>query len=153
MGLHDDLSEYQCCAGQYDWLPMECCYCRDSACPCCWLACEVVFFHPCSIMGTRMALQHEMQLENTCCDKFLLLLIAFVKAISCILKAVGCRSQAHACDALGDCIFTCVCGCIQTQNKLQLDYRDDPQKHSVVVHQHGDTRRRTSCLPCLNLLL
>lgn len=33
---------------------------------------QVFLFHPCSIMGTRFALQDDLQLKNTCCDKVML---------------------------------------------------------------------------------
>eukprot|EP00055_Hartaetosiga_balthica_P002450 m.4011 g.4011 ORF g.4011 m.4011 type:complete len:188 (+) comp2159_c0_seq1:262-825(+) len=118
-----DMSRYECCAGTYK-LPCECCYCRDSDLPVVLLCCEVMLFHPCSIMGTRMALQDELQLKNTCCDNVLLAIIGFVRLLAQILKWIGCRAQAECCTCLGDTVFTCVCACIQTQNKLQLDYRD-----------------------------
>eukprot|EP01147_Barroeca_monosierra_P006514 gene6514-7502_t len=66
-----DMSKYECCAGKYK-LPCDCCYCRNSECPECLLAAEVFLFHPCSIMGTRFALQDDLQLKNTCCDKVML---------------------------------------------------------------------------------
>ncbi|EGD72721.1 hypothetical protein PTSG_04449 [Salpingoeca rosetta] len=137
----NDLSRYECCAGKYGILPCECCYCRDSACPGCLLAAEVVLFHPCSIMGTRMALQDDLELKNTCCDKTMLCMLGLVKAAAAVLKCIGCRAQANLCTCMGDTAFTLICGCIQTQNKLQLDARDaaiSAGRNPVITRQPTD---------------
>eukprot|EP00049_Salpingoeca_infusionum_P027888 m.34858 g.34858 ORF g.34858 m.34858 type:complete len:192 (+) comp9822_c0_seq1:375-950(+) len=132
--LKYDLSRYECCAGEQD-LPMECCYCRDTACPWFWLGVETTFCHPMSMMGTRNALQDDLQLENTCADKSIFCLMFGVRLFSCLFRSCGCLPLANFCEAQANNCFLCVCACIQTQTKLQLDARDYGDTAHLITKQ------------------
>jgi hypothetical protein len=76
-------------------------------------------------------LQDEMQLMNTKCDNAIIGVMIAAQYLACICWLAACitgndvlNDIARIIDLIADIMWCTVCGCMQTQHKVQLDERD-----------------------------
>jgi hypothetical protein len=125
--LYGDMRRYVCCNG--DWPCSG--RCGEQKCPGFCLCVEVTCCFPQSVASTRWMLQDEMQLMNTKCDNAIIGVMIAAQYLACICWLAACitgndvlNDIARIIDLIADIMWCTVCGCMQTQHKVQLDERD-----------------------------
>ena len=126
--IYNDMSRYLCCGGFYpcsgrcyEQSNPELCLCLEAFC--CFSE---------SVIGTRLLLQDEMQIQNSKCDNCLIGFMIFMQYLSCICRLAACISGNDELDAMADAVecvadltYCSVCACMQTQHHEQLNFRDN----------------------------
>mmetsp|Transcript_19428 Transcript_19428/g.54306 ORF Transcript_19428/g.54306 Transcript_19428/m.54306 type:complete len:271 (-) Transcript_19428:1711-2523(-) len=125
--LHGDMSRYICCNGL--------CPCSgrmgEQSAPGCCLCLEVVLCFAQSVASTRWMIQDELRLQTTKCDNCIIGTMIALQYLACLCHIAACitgsgelQEIARLVDCLADLMWCTVCGCMQTQHKIELDERD-----------------------------
>lgn len=125
--LYGDMSRYLCCNG--DWPCSG--RCGEQKCPSTCLCMEVICCFPQSVASTRWMLQDEMRIHNTKCDTAIVSVMICAQYLACCCWLAACitgeqslQQLAQLTDLIADVMWLTVCGCMQTQHKVQMDERD-----------------------------
>ncbi|MCO5563005.1 hypothetical protein L7F22_016641 [Adiantum nelumboides] len=123
--LYGDMSRYVCCAGHTPCSG----YCGESECPELCLITEVMCCFPFSVHSTRFLLQDEFNIKTTKCDNCIIAFAIFLRRAACIFRVFAAfvpnlRDASRLLTHLANGVYCIVCGCIQTQHKVELDKRD-----------------------------
>ncbi|KAJ7535381.1 hypothetical protein O6H91_12G030600 [Diphasiastrum complanatum] len=122
--LNNDLTRYTCCAG---YLPCSG-HCGESNCPEFCLCTEVLCCFANSVQSTRFMLQDEYNLQNTSCDNFIIAFMFCLQQVACIFGLIAAiigsdelTEIANIIYCISDSVYCAVCGCMQTQHKVEMD--------------------------------
>jgi len=126
--LKGDMSQYTCCAGAFPCSGR----CGEAKCPQLCLGLEVGLCFANSVVSTRYLIQDTMVVQNTECDNCLVGFLVAMEQLACIFRCAGELTGNPVLEEAGgvltlaaDLTYCSVCGCMQTQHKLQLDARDE----------------------------
>ena len=117
--LMEDMRNYECCAGI--WGPnctQRCNGCTKGKEDFC-LCLESFFCLACAISGNRWMVRQHYNLENDCCDTFLM-------ALACVLRIIGCLLRTDKCENIADCVFHMVISCMLAQHEHQMNVMGYP---------------------------
>eukprot|EP00899_Mesostigma_viride_P025322 jgi/Mesvir1/5975/Mv00729-RA.1 len=125
--LYNDMSRYVCCGGF--------CPCsgkmKEQECPECCLCLEVWCCFAQSVASSRFMIQDELRVQTSKCDNCIIGTMVFFQYLACVCHIVACLTNvseiddlAQLVDCIADALYISVCACMQTQHKVELDYRD-----------------------------
>ncbi|KAL2635989.1 hypothetical protein R1flu_007468 [Riccia fluitans] len=125
--LYNDMSRYTCCAG---YLPCSG-QCGESKCPEACLCAEVWCCFSNSVASTRWLLQDEFNIQTTKCDNCIIGFMVCLQQLACIFSIIACiiggdelEAASNLLNCAADAVYCTVCGCMQTQHKIEMDKRD-----------------------------
>lgn len=128
-------SQYTCCNG------MTCISgkCGERSNPELCLACEVCCCFPNAVVTTRFMVQDEQRVMNTQCDNCLIGFMLITQQLAACLRCIAIISQnpdieqlADIVDCIADFTYATVCACMQTQQQVQIQYRDSNRSGGMV---------------------
>jgi len=117
--LEGKMENYVCCAGIFPCMSM-CKSCVDM-CPSVCLCIEAVWCLGCAAHGNRWMIQQRYQLENECCDLFLMW-------VSCLCGCLACLTGQDSLEFAADVLFYVTIGCMLAQHDLELKQRGFPNE-------------------------
>ncbi|KAE8676658.1 Proteasome subunit alpha type 5-1 family protein [Hibiscus syriacus] len=124
--LHNEMSRYECCAG---YMPCSG-KCQEDKCPEFCLCLEVMLCLGNSVASTRFLLQDEYNIQTTECDNCLISFMIILGQIACICRLLASltgddelEDLAELLTCISDMVYCTVCACMQTQHKVEIDYR------------------------------
>lgn len=125
--LYNDMSRYTCCAG---YLPCSG-QCGERKCPELCLGVEVFCCFANSVQSTRFLLQDEFNIQTTKCDNCIIGFMVCLQQLACIFSIIACivgsdeiQAASNILNCAADVVYCTVCGCMQTQHKVEMDKRD-----------------------------
>ncbi|KAG6542527.1 hypothetical protein Mapa_015998 [Marchantia paleacea] len=125
--LRNDMNQYVCCAG---YMPCSG-QCGERKAPEFCLCAEVWCCFSISVQSTRFLLQDEFNIQTTKCDNCIIGFMVLLQQLACICSIIACivgndelSAASNALNCAADLVFCTVCGCMQTQHKVEMDKRD-----------------------------
>eukprot|EP00892_Ulva_mutabilis_P006315 jgi/Ulvmu1/4055/UM019_0032.1 len=121
--LRGDMTRYQCCNGHWPCSGRM----KEQSCPEFCLCMEVYCCFAQSVASTRWGIQDQLHIRNTKCDNCIIQTMIALQFLSCICNIVACLTQnsaidqaADLVDLIADIVWCAVCGCMQTQVKIEM---------------------------------
>eukprot|EP00996_Jenningsia_fusiforme_P003775 NODE_4571_length_791_cov_30.629380_g4230_i0.p1 GENE.NODE_4571_length_791_cov_30.629380_g4230_i0~~NODE_4571_length_791_cov_30.629380_g4230_i0.p1 ORF type:complete len:227 (+),score=45.34 NODE_4571_length_791_cov_30.629380_g4230_i0:72-683(+) len=121
--LLGNLDNYVCCAGIFGSCSEKLTKCFPGSCG---LLTEVCCCLGCAVHGNRWMVQARYQLENTCCDIFLMWLGCIFDILACFAACFIGEDEADLLRFIADLIHHTVMGCMLAQQDLELKTRKFP---------------------------
>lgn len=125
--LYGDMSRYICCAGAWPCAGRM----GEQKCPDFCLGLEVVLCFPQSVASNRWALQDELRIMNTPFDNCVIGTMIAAQYLACVCSIAACLSGsdeinelAQVLDCVADILWCSVCGCLLTQQHVEVAARD-----------------------------
>ncbi|KAJ9473682.1 hypothetical protein DIPPA_17053 [Diplonema papillatum] len=122
---------YECCAGIWGRTLTSKCNSVTKDNECCCLALESCCCSWCALHGNREMIMLHYQLENTCCDQFLMLL-------ACICSLLACITGMDELELISDILYTILMGCMTAQHEDEMQCKGYPRGTNIVKQsKHG----------------